>query len=95
MASERLLDEDEHPKKLSRRSYRDTEIVAEITGPDVTADEYYERVEVTRLAPDEADVYGRRKLSLPTDPEAIDAFIHLLMGARLALENEIKETDNE
>lgn len=88
---DRLLQEDERSKKLARDKYQDTELEAKLKGPDVTADEYYERVKVSKLALDSNSLYGWQKLQLPADPAAIDQFISVLIQAN----GRLKELEQE
>lgn len=80
--SERILGEEERSKELSKLPYGETELEAKIRGPKVSADEYYERLKVTKLNPESGGLHGWTKLSLPTDLERIDQFIETLQEAR-------------
>jgi hypothetical protein len=75
----RYLNEDQHNIELCTVAYRETELEAKITGPDVTADDYYESVTITKLDKDSDGFHhGWSLLSLPTDPDAIRQFIEAL-----------------
>lgn len=76
-----LLDEDERSRMLWKGDYRDTELEVKVVAPDVRADEYYERVEVTKIDPEDNGRYGWTKLSLPADSADVDEFISALIHA--------------
>jgi hypothetical protein len=80
--TEQWLDDGERSKKLAVDEYQDTQLEAKITGPDVTSDEYYERLQVTELDEDSVFLHGWTKLQIPADPEALEQFISILVQAR-------------
>lgn len=78
---ERLLDDGERSRSIARGEYADTELEAKIAGPDVTADEYYESLTVTKLAQDKGSLAGWTKLTIPADPDRVEELISVLEDA--------------